>query len=70
MPCKRSMLNRQSLEELEQEWKTKEGEMKSKINIEKINLQQLRADSDVKVAAARVKAYNDCENLIRGSEQL
>ncbi|XP_063052707.1 uncharacterized protein LOC134447256 [Engraulis encrasicolus] len=57
------------LEELEQEWKTKEAEMKSKINKEKIKLQQLRADSDVKVAAARVKAYNDCENLIRGSEQ-
>lgn len=56
------------LDELENEWKAKEAEMKLKIGREKIRLQQLQADSDVNVAA-RVKAYNDCDSLIHVGEE-
>lgn len=39
------------------------------MKLEKIRLQQLQADSDVKVAAARVKAYNYCDSFIHVGEE-
>nr|XP_043906906.1 uncharacterized protein LOC122785246 [Solea senegalensis] len=58
------------LDELESEWKFKEtqmlaefkqreAEMKLKLEEEKTRLQQLHADNEVKVAAARVRAYHN-----------
>ncbi|KAG1968718.1 nek6 [Pimephales promelas] len=63
-------LQQARLDKLESEWKLKETqmlaeikqkevEMKLKLEEEKTRLQQLQADNEVKVAAARVRAYNN-----------
>lgn len=44
------------------EMKRKETEMRLKLEEEKTKLQMLQAEKEVKVAAARVKAYNHCES--------
>ena len=62
------------LDKLESEWKVKETQMlaeikqkeveiKLKLDEEKIRLQQLQADNEVKVAAARLRAYNHFEGF-------
>jgi len=62
------------LDKLESEWKCKEtqmlaeikqkeAEIKLKLELEKTRLQQLQADNEVKVAAARVRAYNNFDVL-------
>jgi hypothetical protein len=48
---------------LESEWKLKEAEVKLRLEEEKTKLQRLQASKEVKVAAARVKAYNAFDNV-------
>ncbi len=45
------------------EIKQKEAKIKQKLELEKTRLQQLQADNEVKVAAARVRAYNNFDVL-------
>ena len=47
---------------MQAEIKQKETEMSLRLDEEKTKLQMLQADKEVKVAAARVKAYNDFED--------
>ncbi|XP_073718035.1 uncharacterized protein [Misgurnus anguillicaudatus] len=62
------------LDKLESEWKLKEtqmlaeikqreAEIKQKLETEKTKLQQLQVNSEVRVAAARVRAYNNFDGL-------
>ncbi|XP_026042791.1 uncharacterized protein LOC113033320 [Astatotilapia calliptera] len=55
------------LSSLEHEWKIKEAqmiaEMTAKLEEERTKLQQLQAENEVKVAAARVRAYNNYDGL-------
>ena len=44
-------------------WKLKEAEVKLRLEEEKTKLQRLQASKEVKVAAARVKAYNAFDNV-------
>lgn len=50
------------LHKLESEWKLREVEMQRQLEQERARLQQLQAEKEVAIAAARVKAYNgfDC----------
>ena len=51
------------LTRLESEWKLKEAEVQLRQEEEKTKLQWLQATKEVKVAAARVKAYNAFDNV-------
>lgn len=68
------------LDKLENEWKIKEAqmlaeikqreaEMKQRLEEEKSKLQQLQADNEVKVAAARVQAYNSFDSFAQCEEE-
>ncbi len=48
---------------------TDETEMRSRLEEERTKLQMLQADKKVKVAAARVKFYNNCESDLEDEEE-
>ncbi|KAL4006146.1 hypothetical protein ACER0C_005859 [Sarotherodon galilaeus] len=57
------------ISQMENEWKIKEVETKAMLEEEKTKLQQLKADSEVKVAAARVRALS-AQNDIESHDQV
>lgn len=72
---------RAKLDKLESEWKIKEAqmlaekkqreaEMRQRLEEEKSKLQQLQADNKVKVAAARVQAYNSFDSFTHREEEI
>lgn len=48
---------------------TDETEMRSRLEEERTKLQMLQADKEVKVAAARMKVYNNCESDLEDEEE-
>ncbi len=43
--------------------------MRSRLEEERTKLRMLQVDKEVKVAAARVKAYNNCESDLENEEE-
>ncbi|XP_035985253.1 uncharacterized protein LOC118558808 [Fundulus heteroclitus] len=69
------------LQKLENEWKLKESkmlaeirqkevEMQQQLDQERAKLQQLKEEKEIAVAAARVRAYDECEHGVKNVEEI